>query len=40
MKTGNSIPDWGTGAIYGALGHPIVHKWAIPLHRSSLAACK
>ena len=28
------------GAIYGALEHPIVYKWAIPLHGSWLAAGK
>ena len=32
--------NWGTGAIYGALEHPTVHKWAIPLHGSWLAAGK
>ena len=30
----------GMGAIYGALEHPIVHKWAILLHGSGLAAGK
>ena len=40
MKTGYSIGYWGTGAIYGALVHPIVHKWAIPLHGPWLAAGK
>ena len=32
--------DWGTGAIYDALEHPIVHKWVILLHGSWLAAGK
>ena len=40
MKTGNSNVDWGMEAIYGTLGHPVVHKWAIPLHGPWLAAGK